>query len=175
LPKHRVSERIRVRLAPPQQEQGPVSLDLLGSTRMFCIARGYGAQYPKSLPLDFDAVHVEPASVVQSEGPSQTVIPGAGHDAMHLVPVKLFHSGQVTPQWVAVVAVPVPQQTGVPASRDVQSIGASHCQSTEPVTGHAVPIASHVEGVEDPTGTSQQCWPGLHVMGLPASSALKGQ
>jgi len=43
-------------------------------------------------------VQVAPASVVQSESAWQTVIPGAGHAAMHLVPVKLFHSGHVLQQ-----------------------------------------------------------------------------
>ena len=105
-------------------------------------------------------MHLDPASVVQSDACSQTVIPGDGHEGMHFVPVKLFHSGQVTPQWVAVVGVPVPQQTEpqpAPPSADVQSTGASHSQSTEFATGHAVPSGTHVEGEVAPTGTSQQC------------------
>jgi hypothetical protein len=115
-----------------------------------------GPQKPKLTPLVLDAVHVEPASVVQSAGAWQTVIPGAGHDLAHLVPVNIDHSGHVMQQWVAVVGRPVPQQMDPPLAA-VQSMASSHSQSTEFATGQAVPIASQVEGDVAPTGTSQQC------------------
>jgi hypothetical protein len=121
-----------------------------------------GLQNPKLFPSAFDGVHVEPAAV-QSAAFSQTVMPGAGHEAAHVVPVKPVHSAQVTPHELAVVGEPVPQQTG-PAELVAQSMASRHCQSTEPVTGHAVPIATQVDSAEDPSGVSQQCWPAVHVM-----------
>ncbi len=111
---------------------------------------------------------------VQSEAASQTVMPGDGHDAAQTVPVKAVHSGHVMPQWVAVVGLPVPQHTG-PAAAPTQSMASRHCQSTEPVTGHAVPAGSQVEGDVAPSGTSQQCWPAAHVTLLPPLTPLKGQ
>jgi hypothetical protein len=117
-------------------------------------------------------VHVP---VVQSDCCSQTVMPGAAHEAAHFVPVKPVHSGHVTPHDVSVVGEPVPQQMGPAAPVAVQSMASSHCQSTEPVTGHAVPIGSHVDGVPADSGVSQQCWPAAHVTALPASPVLKGQ
>jgi len=84
---------------PDSARQGPRASD------------AQGLQKPKSFPLAFDAVHIAPAPV-QSAVASQTVIPGDGQDAAHAVPVKAVHSGQVTPQCVAVVGLPVPQQMG---------------------------------------------------------------
>jgi len=122
---------------------------------------------------------VDPASVVQSDACSQTVIPGEGHEAAHVVPVKPVHSRHVVVPPSAVhedteVGVPVPQQIG-PAAEPAQSMGASHCQSTEFMTGHGVPAGSQVDGEEEPDGTSQQCCPAAHVRSLPPSTALKGQ
>jgi hypothetical protein len=94
---------------------------------------------------------------------------------MHLVPVNPVHSVHEFPQDVTVIGVAVTQQTGPPASAAVQSDGSSHCQSTEFATGHAVPAGSHVEGVVEPDGTSQQCWPAAQVTLLPPSTPLKGQ
>jgi hypothetical protein len=118
---------------------------------------------------------VEPASPVQSEFCSQTVIPGAGHEVAHFVPVKPVHSAQVFPHEVSVVGLPVPQQIGPADPEAVQSMASSHCQSIEPVTGHAVPAASHVDGELEPSGVSQQCSPAAQVTFLPPSAALKGQ
>jgi hypothetical protein len=92
-----------------------------------------------------------------------------------LVPVKPVHSAHVTPHEVSVVGLPVPQQIGPADPVAVQSTASSHCQSMEPVTGHALPAASQVEGELEPSGVSQQCWPAAQVTFLPPSTALKGQ
>jgi hypothetical protein len=132
-------------------------------------------QKPNWLPSALEAVHVEPASLVQSAVFSQTVIPGAGHEVAHLVPVKPVHSGQVTPHAVSLVGLPVPQQMGPALPAAVQSMASSHCQSMEPLTGHAVPIGSQVEGVFADSGVSQQCCPAVQVTSEPPFTPLKGQ
>ena len=165
---------------PVAREVPPTGRGLPGvrraaAQRLRSVKATQGPQNPKSLPLAFEAVQVLPASVVQSAFFSQTVMPGAGHEVTHWVPVKLDHSGHVTPQWVAVVGVPVPQQMGPPASAAAQSMASSHCQSTEPATGQGVPLATQVEGVPAEVGVSQQCWPAAQVMSLPLPTALNGQ
>ena len=94
---------------------------------------------------------------------------------MHLVPVNPVHSVHEAPQDEAVVVVAVTQQTGPPPSKAAQSDGCKHSQSTEPVTGQAVPTGSHVDAMVEPEGTSQQCWFAEHVMVAPPSTPLKGQ
>ncbi len=113
-----------------------------------------------------------PADPVQSELTSQTTYPE--HDEVHVVPVKPDHSLHVLAPHVVGVTVPVAQQI-LPFALLAQSIASPHCQSTEPATGHAVPIGSHVDGVPAEEGVSQQCWPAAQVMFLPPSAALKGQ
>jgi hypothetical protein len=122
-----------------------------------------------------DGVQVVPAVPVQSEFCSHTVKFGAAHVVAHAVPPKPVHSAHVTPHEVAVVgAVAVPQQIGPPVA-PTQSMASSHCQLMEPVTGHAVPAGTHVEGVPAVEGVSQHVWPAAHVWVVPPSAALNGQ
>ena len=113
---------------------------------------------------------------MQSEFCSQTVKPGEGHVAAQVVPPKGLHSGHVMPHvLVSVVGVPWPQQMGPAEPAPAQSIASSHCHTTEFATGHAAPTATHVDGLVEPTGTSQHCWPAAHVWVAPPSAPLNGQ
>jgi hypothetical protein len=94
---------------------------------------------------------------VQSAVFSQTTNPGFGQEVAHVVPVKPVHSVHVLPHELTDIGEPLPQQTGPAAPLTVQSIASSHCQSIEPVTGQAVPMATQVDGEEEPEGDSQQC------------------
>jgi len=132
-------------------------------------------QKPKSLPSALDAVQVVPASLVQSEFCSQTMKPGAGHEAAHFVPVKPVHSAHVMPHEDAVVGLPVPQQIGPAEPAPAQSIASSHSQAIELATGHVAPAVTQVEGVPAAEGVSQHCWPAAQTWVFPPSTALKGQ
>ena len=103
-------------------------------------------------------MHVVPASpAVQSEFCSHTVKPGAGQLAAHVVPVNPVHSGHVLPHELAVVGEPWPQQTWPAPASPAQSMASSHCHTIELATGQAAPTATHVDGLLEPTGTSQHC------------------
>jgi hypothetical protein len=99
---------------------------------------------------------------------------GAAQDAWHLVPVKPDHSVQVLPHDDSLVVVAPTMQQILPALLFAQSMVSEHCQSIEPVTGHAVPAATHVDGIDEPDGVSQQCSPAAQ-LSLAASAAWKGQ
>lgn len=120
-------------------------------------------------------MHVVPADPVQSELCSQTVKPGDGQLVAQVVPVNAVHSGHVTPQDVAVVGMPWPQQMGPAEPAPAQSMASSHCQTIDIATGHAVPAATHVDALVEPTGTSQHCSPAAHVWVAPPSTPLNGQ
>lgn len=116
-----------------------------------------------------------PASPVQSEFCWQrTELVPDGHDVMHRVPVKPFHSVHVFPHELTLVVVPITQQTGPPASKEVQSTAAVHCQSIV-FAGHAVPASTQVDGVVEPDGVSQQCWPAAQLPLPPPSGLSNGQ
>lgn len=122
-----------------------------------------------------DGWHVVPASEpAQSAFDSQMTKPGAGQEVTHWEPVKPGYSVHVTPHAVSGDGEPPPQQT-VPVVAPVQSRGEVHSHRVEPATGHAAPLATHVEEALDDSGVSQHCWPAAHVMLLPPFTLLKGQ
>jgi hypothetical protein len=93
-------------------------------------------------------------------------------DVAHVEPVNPEGSLHEFPHDVTVIIVPLPQHTGVPASRAAQSIAPRHCQSVDMATGHVVAAGWQVDGVLAEYGVSQQCSPAAHVCAFPPSTPL---